>query len=189
MKRNFQCLALMFLALLVGCGGCGGEQSASKSETGKTSPEKPPVENLPPLPGEPTVAVWNWDQTLEAVHEHQGEVVVLHLWASWHDTKDYFFDEFVRLEKLFRNDVAAIALNTDYTGQNPPESYADMVMKFAKHHGANFQNGISSVPDEVLQQKLDILGMPAVLVFDKSGKKRNTFFQAEDAEPLATGRM
>ncbi len=186
MRRSFQCLALMFLALLVGCGGCGKEKTARQTKNGnKPSEENPPVENLPPLSGEPTVAVWNWDQTLDAVHQHQGEVVVLHLWASWHETKDYYFDEFVRLKKLFRNDVAAIALNTDYTGQNPPESYTDMVMEFAKKHGANFQNGISSVPDELLQEKLDILGMPAVLVFDKSGKKRKTFFQAEGAEPFS----
>ena len=187
MKRSFQCLALMLLALLVGCGGCGHEKTAVQTETGnKKSEQKLPEDLGPPLPGEPAVAVWDWDQTLEAVHQHRGKVVVLHLWASWHETKDYWFDEFVRLKKLYRKDVAAIALNTDYTGRGqPPEAFADMVMDFAKKHGANFQNGISSVPDELLQEQLGIYGMPAVLVFDKAGKKRKTFFQAEGAEPFS----
>ncbi len=186
MKRSLQCLVLMFLTLLAGCGGCGNEKTPDKSETGGNPAPKPPEEDLgPPLPGEPTVAVWNWDQTLEAVHQHRGKVVVVHLWASWHETKDHWFDEFVRLKKLLRNDVAAIALDTDYNGSMPPESYTNMVLDFAKKHGANFQNGVSSVPDELLQQKLGIFGMPAVLVFDKTGQKRKTFFQGEGEEPFS----
>lgn len=207
MKHSFYCsLFLLTLVFL----GCGDEKTPSEdnADAPPTEAEPAPEDLGPPLPGEPSVEVWNWEQTLEAVHKHPGKVVVLHIWATWNEDlndpanegpedrrrqmellKRYGFDEFVRMKKLNREDVIAISLNTDYNYDNqdkPPESHKEGVMKFVKEHGANFQHGISSVLEGDLQEELEIVGTPATLVFDKKGELRHKFFhEDEDEEPYS----
>lgn len=203
MKLTLQLSALFLALLLLGC----GEKKTPEEETvdSSSSHAEPEPEDLgPPLPGEPTVEVWNWEQTLEAVKKHQGKVVVLHIWASWNeDLNDpanegpedrrhqmellarYGFDEFVRMKKLYRDDIVAISLNTDYNYDNqdqPPETHKDKVLEFVKAHGANFEHGISSVLEGELQDSLGIVGTPATLVFDKKGELRHKFFHEDEAE-------
>jgi thiol-disulfide isomerase/thioredoxin len=196
MKLTLQ-FSTLFLALLLL--GCGDEKTPDdqNGESASSHAEPEPEDLGPPLPGEPTVEVWNWEETLEAVKKHQGQVVVLHIWASWNEDLDdpanegpedrrrqmellgrYGFDQFVRMKKLHRDDVVAISLNTDYNYDNqdqPPESHTEKVLDFVTEHGANFQHGISSVLEGDLQDQLEIIGTPATLVFDKKGELRHKF--------------
>ena len=205
MKRSLGYLALFLVFLVPGCSD--DEQAPPEENVEKPSaPTEPVEEDLgPPLEGEPTVAVWDWSQTLEAVHQHQGKVVVLHVWATWNEDLDdpahqgaegdrerqmenlklYGFEEFVRMKKLLRDDVVTISLNTDYnvnTGETP-DRLQEKVLDFARERGANFQHGVSSIPEEQLQEQLEIIGTPAALVFDKKGELRQTFFH--DEEPFS----
>ncbi len=207
MKHTLRYSALLLAVLLL---GCGDEKSPSEdqAENPQSHAEPAPEDLGPPLEGEPTVEVWNWEQTLAAVKQHQGKVVVLHIWASWNeDLNDpanegpedrrrqmellarYGFDEFVRMKKLHRDDVVAISLNTDYNYDNqdePPETHTKKVSSFVTEHGANFQHGISSVLEGELQDTLEIVGTPATLVFDKKGEIRHKFYhEDEDEEPYS----
>jgi thiol-disulfide isomerase/thioredoxin len=212
MKHRLGLAALFLAALFLGCNG-DKKTSEIKTEDLPENGEAAPEEDLGgPLEGNPTVEVWNWEQTLAAVRSHQGKVVVLHIWASWNEDLDdpanegaerenqmerlklFGFDEFLRLKKLHRDDVATISLNTDFNVDNqdqPPATLIPKVMAFVEARGANFEHGVSSVPEEQLQDQLEIIGTPAALVFDKKGELRQTFFYdeapfsyREDVRPL-----
>lgn len=201
MKRSLGYLALCLALLLP---GCSRDETKTPEEGGAENPSAPagpPEENLPPLEGEPSVAVWSWEDVEVEVAKHKGKVVVLHVWATWNEDlndptyqgsetdrqrqmenlKRYGFDEFVRLKKLYRDEVVAISLNTDYNinTDQTPQMLTDKVLAFAKKRGANFQHGVSTVPEEQLQQQLGIIGTPAALVYDKKGELRRTFFHDE----------
>lgn len=191
-------LSAVLLPFALGCGGKTEEEIPSDGE--KISQEKPPEEHLDPLPGEPTVELWDWDQIQNATQQHPGKVVVLHVWALWNETLDSpdvanrterekkeemltkaGFDEFVRLKKLLRDDVVVLSLNSDYNyemmeNEEDAAALKDKVHQFVEERGANFQHGISTLLEEELYfERLDITGTPATLVYDKTGKLREKF--------------
>lgn len=195
-------LSVMMCTLTVGCHTKTEEEVGSKGD-GPLKDKPREEEHLEPLPGEPTVEMWDWERIQNAPKEHPGKVVVLHVWATWNESLDspdvadkaekekkverlkkVGFDEFVRLKKLLRDDVVALSLNTDYNSEiADPASLKGKVTAFLKDRGANFENGISTVPDEELNfLKLEIFYTPATLVYDKSGKLRKKFTYNEEKD-------
>ncbi|MCA9070444.1 MAG: TlpA family protein disulfide reductase, partial [Planctomycetaceae bacterium] len=96
---------------------------------------------------------------------------------------------FVDLKKRFRDEIVALSLNTDYgyeveEKEGSPDALKEKVLQFVTKHGANFQHGISNLPEEVLYFDEDKLNTkaPATLVYDKSGKLRETFPKKVEGE-------
>lgn len=207
-RRVSLLLTLLSMGLLTFAISCSNNSNEKTGSQGKgTSKVDPPEEVLDPLEGEPTVAMWDWEQIQNAPQQHPGKVVVLHIWGLWNEDlnspdvanksdkekKEKMLakagiDEFVRLKQLHRDDVVALSLNSDYNidmvdAGKDPASLKEKVQKFIEQKGANFEHGISTVLDEELVfEKLEIFYTPATLVYDKGGKLRKKFTYNDEKE-------
>jgi hypothetical protein len=87
-------------------------------------------------------------------------------------------------KKYKKDDFAAFSCALD-----DPErkGIQEKLLKFLKEKKAAFPNFLLNETDEVWQDKLKILGPPAVFVFDREGKPAKKFtenFTYEDVEKL-----
>ncbi len=175
--------AILFFGLFVA--GCQ-ENAPPKSNTTTTttvqanisSDDASSVTNKPKV----TVQVGSWTNVQQMVAAHRGKVVVLDVWSTWCEPCVREFPNLVRLHREYADDVACISLNIDYIGvpAEPPESFRDKVLEFARQHEATFENVISSDPDEEVLKALDAFSVPVVQVYDRDGNLRETFTNDDD---------
>jgi hypothetical protein len=87
------------------------------------------------------------------------------------------FPHLVELHQKHPEDVAAISVSLDYAGlpNRPPESYREQVQKFLDKVDAQFENVLCSDVNEDVFKTLGIISIPAVQVYDRSGKLRQMF--------------
>jgi hypothetical protein len=85
--------------------------------------------------------------------------------------------QLVQLHQKHSSAVACVSFNMDYAGDagEPPESLRDSVLKTLAKVKADFQNIISSDPDETLYEALDLGAVPAVLVYGRDGQLAKRF--------------
>ncbi|MFV1969302.1 MAG: hypothetical protein ACC628_28105 [Pirellulaceae bacterium] len=83
----------------------------------------------------------------------------------------------MQLHQKHSAEVACFTFNMDYAGaaEEPPEAVRDSVLKTLTEIKANFQNVISSDPDETVYDALDLGSVPAVLIYDRNGKLQKRF--------------
>ncbi|MCA9068525.1 MAG: hypothetical protein KDA84_06365, partial [Planctomycetaceae bacterium] len=79
-------VAVLLLSFSMGCRTKSQDETTSNGDG--PSDGQHTEEPLEPLEGEPTVDFWDWDQTQKAVHQNNGQVVVLYAWGLWNETLD-----------------------------------------------------------------------------------------------------
>jgi thiol-disulfide isomerase/thioredoxin len=124
-----------------------------------------------------TVEVRSWSEVEELIADHHGKVVVVDVWSTWCFPCLQEFHHLVQLQRVYRDRVACISVNIDYTGleDQPPEASQEKVLTFLRQQQATFQNVISSDPDQVVLSTLQVSSIPAVLVYDRQGELRKQF--------------
>lgn len=85
--------------------------------------------------------------------------------------------QLVQLHQKYPEQLTGITVNLDYTGSpdEPPESYRESVLELLQNRDATTVNILSSTPDAEVYEQLELAAVPAVLVYDKSGKLRKRF--------------
>ncbi len=124
-----------------------------------------------------TLSLVTWDEGQQLVASKAGRVVVLDLWSTTCVPCRKEFPHFVQLHRDRGDAVACIAYSLDYSGRasRPPESYRDKVLAFLKQQDATFDNLLGTDDPDALHLRLDLAAIPAVYVYDKTGKLRKRF--------------
>jgi hypothetical protein len=73
------------------------------------------------------------------------------------------------------DDLACISLSFDYEGIGKPEDVRERVLGFLRSQRATFDNVMSSEESDALYRKFKLNAVPAVFVYDRSGKLRARF--------------
>lgn len=120
----------------------------------------------------------NWDQLQKIVAQHKGKVVVVDIWSTSCEPCVREFPHLVAMQKRHPDDVVCISFDCDYIGAKNKTVgyYRERVLKhLTSHHAQQLINGMSSVAADELFQQLDIDSIPAVYVYDRSGKLSKRF--------------
>jgi len=124
-----------------------------------------------------------WDQ-IRGIVTKTGRVTVVDVWSLACEPCLKEFPGLVALHRDLGDSVACFAVDADFDGRRtkPAESYRPRVEAFLKSVGATFPNYLSETASDELFEAIGIESIPAVLVFDASGKLVRTFADVgEDA--------
>jgi thiol-disulfide isomerase/thioredoxin len=132
---------------------CEGENTAEKS-----------------VPDKVELKAAKYDRVMEAIRSHKGKVVVLDIWADWCLPCKMEFPGLVKLHVKYAKDgVVCVSLSLD-----KDDGHA-AALDFLKKKQASFANFRLDEEDDVWQEKFNLNGPPAVLVFDPTGKLAHQF--------------
>ena len=140
-------------AALVAVGG----QSTTTAE-----PPQPKIE----------LKVASWTKTLADIKAFKGKVVVVDMWSTSCIPCMREFPNLVKLQTKHGNRIVCVSFNCDYLGiaGKPPESYRARALKFLKKQRDAMVNILSSTPSDELFDQIDLGSIPAIYVFDTSGR-------------------
>ena len=120
----------------------------------------------------------NWEQLQQLVAHHKGRVVVVDLWSTSCEPCLIEFPHLVALQKRHPDDVVCISFDCDFIGakNKPVAYYRERVLKFLTSQNAGqIINGISTLAADELFDKLNVDSIPAVYVYDQTGKLSKRF--------------
>lgn len=128
------------------------------------------VEDSPGLSGSATIdlkpiSYLDWVDRLE---ELKGKIVVVDFWATWCSPCLERFPHMVELSETLRDrDVRFISMCLD---DRSDRAAIEAARQFLRDQNATFQNYL--MDENILDafEKLDILGIPAVFIYDRNGK-------------------
>ena len=120
---------------------------------------------------EVTVDMTDFDGLMEAIQSSK-KVTVVDIWSTSCLPCMKEFPGLVKLSNKYADEVACISLNVDYIGlkKKIPASYVPRVLKFLSKQEATFANFVSTEADEDIRGKLGIDSIPAILIYDETGK-------------------
>jgi thiol-disulfide isomerase/thioredoxin len=115
-----------------------------------------------------------WPDLEKAIAAHKGKVVVIDVWADFCIPCKREFHHLVELHQKYAKDgLDCLSLTVD------DKDDAAKALTFLKKQKAVFGNYLIDETAEVWSKKLDVSGPPAVLVFDRAGKKVKMFTSEE----------
>jgi thiol-disulfide isomerase/thioredoxin len=125
----------------------------------------------------------------KALKDQKGKVVVIDCWATWCAPCVKKFPHLVEMHKKYADKgLVCMSLSLDKAGVDEADYKKDKVLKFLKDKGAAFPNFIVVEPekDEEAFKKLigDYVGIPYMVIFDRTGKKVWTSDEKLDAKQL-----
>lgn len=131
----------------------------------------------PAAKGTVALELADWKQTQALVAKHKGKIVVLDVWSTSCDPCMKEFPNLVKLHDTQRKDVACLSLSADFAGikNKPPEFYKARVLKFLTEQNATFENLLCTTPADELFEEIDLASIPAVYVYDRTGKLAKRF--------------
>jgi len=120
--------------------------------------------------------IQSWDEVQAWVGSQKGKVVVVDVWSTFCEPCIEEFPQFVELHNRLRDQVACASVDIDYYGAgDTPEEIQPRVLEFLTKHKATSVNFISSTADEEVLDSIGVAAIPAVLVYDQTGKLKKTF--------------
>jgi thiol-disulfide isomerase/thioredoxin len=129
--------------------------------------------------GEVQLSILSFDEIQKLIAGKRGKVVVMDAWSTSCPPCMKDFHNLVELHKEYAPDkLACISLSFDYEGIGQPEDVRDGVLTFLQSQGATFDNVMSNEESDALYRKFKLNSVPAIFVYDRSGKLRKRF---EDA--------
>jgi thiol-disulfide isomerase/thioredoxin len=124
-----------------------------------------------------------WEQIVAAVAK-TGRVTVVDLWSLACEPCLKEFPGLVKIHNEMGKQVACVSVNLDFDGRRtkPAESYRPRAEAFLSSVKATFPNYLSLTPSDEAFSAAGIDSIPAVMIFDASGKLVRTFSDVgEDA--------
>ncbi len=129
--------------------------------------------------------ILDYDGIQRLIASHRGKVVVMDAWSTSCLPCLKEFPHLVELqERIGREKLACISLSFDFEGIGKPEEQSPKVLKFLRSKKAAFDNVLSSDESDELYKKFKLAAIPAVFVYDRTGKLRKRF-DNEDAKTEA----
>ncbi|MEM0926295.1 MAG: TlpA disulfide reductase family protein [Planctomycetota bacterium] len=148
---------------------------AGPGEGGLEMPDIPsdsdgPPPNEIPDTAKKLAALADW-QTIESFAKSTGKVTVVDLWSLACEPCLKEFPGLVRLDRTLGTRVTCIGVSLDFDGRKskPAETYQARVDAFLGSTEATFPNYICQTPNDEVYDRLQLISIPAVLVFDQEG--------------------
>ena len=107
-----------------------------------------------------------WQQELQAM---RGRIVVVDYWATWCAPCVARFPNMVAMARRAPKNVTFVTMSLD--DRDEPGALA-RVEHFLKKHDARMPNFLMNEVNPDAFDKLDLNGVPAVVIYDASGKQR-----------------
>lgn len=188
----------LLLAILV-ISGCGGEPE-KKSERPATvggrpdtgfamvnapdawdASQGPPVGDAAVESTVSRVMIAPWDEIAAAV-KGSGKLTVVDVWSLACEPCMKEFPGLVNLHQQYGEQLNCVSVNVDFDGRrtHPPEGYTTQVQQFLNFNNAELNNYICATPSDMVFETLDIVSIPAVLIFDAQGNEITRFVDAGD---------
>ena len=123
----------------------------------------------------------SWEE-IEKFATSRRRITVVDLWSTVCAPCVKEFPGLVKLHAEHGNAIQCISVSVDYDGRKsrPPESYEETVSGFLTSQGATFPNYISRTPSDEVLETLDVVSIPAVLIFDAEGNLVKRFIDADE---------
>ncbi|HEX4130787.1 MAG TPA: TlpA disulfide reductase family protein [Pirellulales bacterium] len=127
-----------------------------------------------PVPPPVTLEIKDYDALVATIGRHRGKVVVVDAWST---SCEPCMKEFPHLVELSREHpkVACISVSLDYEGVGKPEEQRAKVLGFLESQQARFENILAAEDSDTMLKKLGVASIPAVFVYDATGKLAKTF--------------
>ena len=141
---------------------CAALVAVSGQTSATAEPPQPKIE----------LKVASWAKTLAEIKTFKGKVVVVDMWSTSCIPCMREFPNLVKLQTKHGKRIVCVSFNCDYLGiaGKPPESYRGRALKFLKKQRAALVNILSSTPSDELFDQMDLGSIPAIYVFDPSGR-------------------
>lgn len=167
--------AFAVCGLIVGLIGCHKSDSASNPPAGT-------LQNGGTLAGQNhavELKIRDYAGLQQLIAEKRGKVVVVDAWSTSCPPCVKSFPDLVALhQKIGPERLACISLSLDYDGSSSLDRVAPMVVAFLKNQQATFDNVLASEEIFTMLRKLGASSPPAVFVYDRTGKLREKFTEA-----------
>ena len=125
--------------------------------------------------------VVKYEALADAIEQNRGKVVIVDFWSNTCLPCRKAMPHLVELYKKHHKDgLIAMTVALDRAWDNYNAKVHDSLLKFLRKQGATFPNFVLDAPKKVLEEKLRIMSVPSVYVFNRAGKW--THF-AEGVEP------
>jgi thiol-disulfide isomerase/thioredoxin len=134
-------------------------------------------------PAKIKVEIASFDQIQKAIAKYQGKVVVVDYWSTWCPPCVKELPELVQLHKELGDKIVCLTVDVDFAGVDgeKPEQHQENVLGVLTKHQAVMRNFISSDPDLAVFEKLKVGSVPALHVFDRTGKLHKRFDNENEA--------
>jgi thiol-disulfide isomerase/thioredoxin len=138
---------------------------------------KAKVENVKAKVENVAAKVLSWKETEQLIQNQSDKVVVLDIWSTSCLPCMREFPGLVSIHNQHKDKVTCISLNVDYygVGDGPSEELQNNVRKFLRKQKATCLNVICSDSDEHVYDTIGFGSIPAVFVYDRSGKLSKQF--------------
>jgi thiol-disulfide isomerase/thioredoxin len=164
------------LCSFIGLAGCDSHKPAPSAD------KSPRQEKETPAPGPKAeekaveLKAVKLGEFTKVIEGHKGKVVVVDFWATWCPPCMREFPNLVKLHQKHRGkDVVCISVSFDDLEKK------ESALKFLKKVDADFANFIPDGDDQAWKDHWSIGPLPAVVVYDATGK-RHTTFESGDPE-------
>ena len=162
------------MLLITICSGCGNTDK--KAPTLDVADEPQVTEQIVNTPLT-TMGTWKDVETL--IQADRGKVVVVDIWSTYCAPCMKEFPRLLDLQKLHGDKLRCVSFNINYAGLPNQTVETDLphIHKFLAKQQFQLTNIVSTETDEQVYAQLKIYSIPAILVFDKTGKRVATVME------------
>ena len=124
-----------------------------------------------------TLGTWTDIETL--IEENRGKVVVVDIWSTYCAPCLKEFPRLLALQKQHGEKLLCVSFNINYAGlpNQTVETDLPYIHKFLAKQEFQVTNIISTETDEQVYAQLEIYSIPAILVFDNTGRRIGTVME------------
>jgi thiol-disulfide isomerase/thioredoxin len=117
--------------------------------------------------------VVSYDDLAELIRANQGKVVVVDFWALSCGPCKRNFPHVVQMYKEYKDKgLVVISVATDPLRGEDIKDPRPRILNFLQDNKAVFTNVVIDEPDTVLRDRLRVLSLPCMYIFDREGKWR-----------------
>ncbi len=125
--------------------------------------------------------VVKYEALANAIEQNRGKVIIVDFWADTCLPCKRAMPHLVELyKKHYKDGLTAMTVAVDKAWDQYSPAVHDNLLKFLQKQGATFPNFVLDAPKKVLEDRLRVMAVPSVYVFNRAGKW--THF-AEGIEP------
>lgn len=107
---------------------------------------------------------------IEQLNTYQPNIVVVDMWATWCSTCLEEFPKIIDLHKRYKDqNIQFVSMNLDDHNDQPSLKNAE---KFLRNMDAKFDNFWMDENLMTTFERLDLIGIPAVIIYDGNGEER-----------------